>query len=469
MPNSTPDASLRAIRQVPGNCAAIIFVHGFAGDIVDTWQQFPKFLAQTPQLSGWDIWLLGYSTHLAIDVLGVWAADPGLDKLAARVVTDMQLGALAGYGSVAFVAHSMGGLVTQRALLNAPDLARRTSHVLLYGTPSGGLKKATLGWLLKPQLRHMSAGGAFVTTLRQDWQARFGEPGAMPFQFRAVAGERDEFVPADSALGPFRAPPFADCTAVVPGTHTSMVKPASADAACVQVAVRALTRSAVGHSASDAASLAVELSQFQQAIDRWLPHAAELDKRARVQLAIALDRVGRRQDAIQLLREANTTRSHTDAMGTLAGRLKRRWLASNIEADGREALALYSQALALSRAAKEFGQCHYHGINVAFLQLALDDQLVVARATATQVLQDCEAAEAAGLEKGDDTLWRQATEAEAMLLLGRTDEARDRYRDLIVHGKPEPWQRDSMHLQAVHLAHLLGRESLQKEVDAWIR
>jgi pimeloyl-ACP methyl ester carboxylesterase len=91
----------------------------------------------------------GYSTHLAIGVLGIWAADPWLDKLAARVITDMELGALAGCASLAFVAHSMGGLVTQRALLNAPDLARHTSHVLLCGTPSGGLKKAAVGWLLR--------------------------------------------------------------------------------------------------------------------------------------------------------------------------------------------------------------------------------------------------------------------------------------------------------------------------------
>lgn len=70
---------------------------------------------------------------------------------------------------------------------------------------------------------------------------------------------------------------------------------------------------------------------------------------------------------------------------------------------------------------------------------------------------------------GDDTLWRRATEAEALLLLGRTDEARQRYRDLIARGEPEPWQRDSMHLQAIHLAHLLGRESLQNEVDGWFR
>ena len=466
---NTDATSLQAVRQTPGNRAAIIFIHGFGGDIADTWQQFPEFLEKAPQLNGWDIWLLGYSTHLAIDVLGIWAADPGLDKLADRVATDVKLGALTAYDSVAFVAHSMGGLVTQRALLNEPNLARRTSHVLLYGTPSGGLKKATLGWLLKPQLRHMSAGGAFITALRRDWLARFGAPGAMPFQFRAVAGERDEFVPADSALGPFRAPPFADCTAVVPGTHTSMVKPASADAACVQVAVRALTGSAAGPSASDAASLAVELSQFQQAIDRWLPHAAELDKGARVQLAIALDRVGRRQEAIQLLRQAGANGSHTDAMGTLAGRLKRLWLAGNIEADGREALALYSQALALARQANDLAQSYYHGINVAFLQLSLDDQLAIARATATQVLKDCQGAEAAGLEKGDDPLWRRATEAEALLMLGQPDQARQRYRDLIEHGRPQPWQKDSMHLQAIHLAYRLGRESLQTEVDGWFR
>jgi hypothetical protein len=52
MPISTPDPSLRAIRQTPGNRAAIVFIHGFGGDIADTWQQFPKYLQDVPQLSG---------------------------------------------------------------------------------------------------------------------------------------------------------------------------------------------------------------------------------------------------------------------------------------------------------------------------------------------------------------------------------------------------------------------------------
>jgi pimeloyl-ACP methyl ester carboxylesterase len=66
---------------------------------------------------------------------------------------------------IAVAAHSMGGLVAQRAILNDASLTDRLSHLFLFGTPSSGLKKAWFGSLFKPQLADMSAGGPFVAIM----------------------------------------------------------------------------------------------------------------------------------------------------------------------------------------------------------------------------------------------------------------------------------------------------------------
>jgi pimeloyl-ACP methyl ester carboxylesterase len=44
------------------------------------------------------------------------------------------------YESLALIAHRMGGLVAQQALLDDPLLVGRVRHRILFGTPSGGLR-----------------------------------------------------------------------------------------------------------------------------------------------------------------------------------------------------------------------------------------------------------------------------------------------------------------------------------------
>jgi hypothetical protein len=468
-PNPRGEGTPIPVRQSTPRGSAVVFVHGFCGDVQDTWQNFPAYLRDEPALAGWDIWLLGYPTHLTVDVLGVWSADPGIGLVAERLVTDVTRAVLAGYSRIAFIAHSMGGLVVQRALVDSVDLRKVTTHVLLFGTPSAGLKKASLGWLLKPQLRHMSAGGEFIEALRARWTTLFG--AGLPFAFTAVAGDRDQFVPASSSLDPFRDPRFPQRTAVAPGNHVELVKPASAADSCVRLVVNTLAGgTAAAVSPLDAACVAVELNGFQAAIDKLLPRAATLDSAARVQLAIALDGVGRRDEAIQVLRDAAAPGTpKTDAMGTLAGRLKRRWLADRTEADAREALALYTQARDLARQAGDAAQAYYLGINVAFLQFAYEQRLDRARTTAAEVLADCAAVEAQGAETRVDSRWRLAAEGEALLLRGDTAAATKRYTQALGTGTPEPWQVASMRLQALHLAHLLGEKPLADTVDAVFR
>ena len=133
------------------NKQAILFVHGFHGDPQHTFGMLPAFLAGDPRLFNWDIHCYGYPTGLAPDISGVWAADPNLTTLAGHLDTLLALDKFRRYTHLALVAHSMGGLIVQRALLDG-GFADRTSHVVLFGTPSNGLRKAGLARWFKRQV-----------------------------------------------------------------------------------------------------------------------------------------------------------------------------------------------------------------------------------------------------------------------------------------------------------------------------
>ena len=190
--------ALNAIRSRSDCDRAVVFLHGFSGARDDTWDRLPGLLGTV--VADWDIYTLGYATTFLPDFLGVWSADPDLPILSTMLNTQARIDPLRRYRSIALVAHSMGGLIVQRALLDDPKLAERTDKVVLFGTPSAGLRKASWVVSWKRQLRNMAAGSGFIAALRRDWSARFEpEPG---FDLMVVAGERDRFVPPNSSLTP---------------------------------------------------------------------------------------------------------------------------------------------------------------------------------------------------------------------------------------------------------------------------
>ena len=406
--------------------AAIVFVHGFTGDIEKTWGEFPALLRDDLKLDGWDIYAAGYDSHLRLDVTKIWSADPNLDKVALKLRTDAKAGMLSPYESLCLIAHSMGGLAVQRALVDDKALRDRTSHLFLFGTPSGGLVKASLIRFLKPQLRDMSRDGKFIKALRADWDRRVGVDNnkSLPFRFFAVAGQRDEFVPFESSLGPFTGDTYADCQYVVPGDHLRIVKPVSADSPSVQLVIKGILGDAAPAGPGNSARVAVESRDFRRAIALLEPNQDKLDDEGAIQLALALEGVGRQDEALELLKRRG--RKGTDAMGVLAGRLKRRWLLSRKDEDAQAARGLYADALAQARAKPDPAQCYYHGINLAFFDLAYAKDTAKAKRQAKSVLDDCRQAQDA--ELATDRKWRLATEGEALLVLGDFEAALARYR-----------------------------------------
>jgi len=429
--------------------AAIMFVHGFGGNADSTWGNFPKFLMAEAALANWDVFSLGYSTSLAFDIAGVWSADPEIITLGGLVETVADERPIDRYQSIAILAHSMGGLLVQRALLSNSALRKRVSHVLLFGTPSNGLEKASPFHFWKRQIRDMAIGSPFITSLRSDWATTIG-PNA-PFTFVSVAGDRDEFVPRTSSIEPFPEP----YRKVAYGNHLEIVKPPDVEHLGYKIAVKALTGQGTAGGVLDSARLAVESRHFQKAVDTLWKNRDDLDDESLVTLALALEAVGRQSDAIDMLMKANPR--GTDPIGALAGRLKRRWLVERKRSDAEQALSLYRQALERAETNRDDAQAYYHAINCAFMELAYGSDATACRTYAERALTYCAPA--------PDNVWRRATEGEANLYLGNTVAAADAYRRALALD-PKPWQARSIYQQAFRAADLVGEDGLAAELQA---
>ena len=432
---------------------AIVFVHGFGQNSENTWGKFLYILSEEAKLEDWDIFSVGYTTNMMMDVAGLWSASPPIDRLAQYLSTTLSSPPLDRYLNLAIVAHSMGGLVAQRTLIDFPDLRSRVGHYISYGTPSGGLKKAMFGKSWKRQIRDMAKGSSFIADLRERWDHIISDEPS--FKFKVVAGDTDELVPPWSSLDPF-AEKFRF---VVPGNHLTMVSPTTGAHLSVQVLIKHLAGEAAPGGPWNSARVAVEGRRFQQAIDKLWPHRQELDDSTLVMLSLALDSVGRREDAISVLAESGRD-SNTDQMGTLAGRLKRRWLLERKKADADGARELYSKALEAAEEAGDPAQVFYHAINVAFMALAVAGDKKTAAEHARKALDHTALA--------DVDVWNLATVGEANLYLGDYDAATQGYLAAI-EKKPKPWQITSMFQQAIHVAELLEDEALAERLRGLFR
>jgi pimeloyl-ACP methyl ester carboxylesterase len=433
--------------------AALILIHGFSGNTRATWASLVDLLVQEQKISSWDIYGLGFPSSLRIDVPGIWTADPDLTVLAQELRTSLSLPPLNRYRAIAIAAHSMGGLIIQRALLDDASISKRIAHLFLIGTPSDGLVKARVFRRFKRQFRDMAKNSPFIQSLRSSWNAKYS--GGTSFSLKVIAGDRDQFVPPSSSLSPFPD----GVRAVVPGNHIEIVRALNTQNQTFLFLVDSLSGTQKARQIIDGARLAVELRDFQSAIDTLLPRAPQLDDNALVSLALALEGTGRGAEALQLLENRyQGGTSSTDALGVLAGRLKRRWLVDRVLADFTRARELYALGLASAESASDHDQAYYHAINIAFLDL------MMLAPTSSLTPQIRSLAESAFRHCQDATPnnWRFATEGEAQLILGNLDEGVNRYAAAIV-ATNSPRQIDSMYGQAIQVAdRMFGRAGLEK-------
>ena len=125
-PETTTDYEITAYwsRQPAGK--ALVFVHGFRGDVEDTWGDFPNLLMEDERAAGLDIIMYGYdavNTRARFSALELYAF---LDRLFVDPLSvyRRRAGPLARTESFRFhritvVAHSFGAVVSRQALLEA--------------------------------------------------------------------------------------------------------------------------------------------------------------------------------------------------------------------------------------------------------------------------------------------------------------------------------------------------------------
>ncbi len=146
----------------------VVFISGFRGDLVETWRNpatgayWPRLLAEDKDLSGFDVAVVAYPSE-------------PFEQIARHVENQLLArGIFSRYGEIYFVAHSMGGLVLKRILidLNAAeksDAIRRVRLVAFLATPSQGSPAASWGAASYPELAPLTPNSDYLQLLDTLW------------------------------------------------------------------------------------------------------------------------------------------------------------------------------------------------------------------------------------------------------------------------------------------------------------
>jgi len=356
------------------------------------------------------------------------------------------------YNQIAFVGHSMGGLVIQRALLDMDDIDRnRIDYLLLYGTPSNGLNKASFARWYSTQVRDMDKNGPFIKKLRSDWDARYAS--VMPFRFVTVAGELDAFVPVESSQGPFPEKYYKNTT----GNHVDMVKTDTIDHPSYQILKAQLLNTKPYLKVFTTKELNNMLGDYYQIINSLKGRIDKIDKRAFREYIYALEGFQGIDAAIAGLVKDQRVAEDSDFQGILAGRYKRKYLWNYETADKDKAIEFYEKGLQLATANNDTRQIFYLAINLAFLQLVGNEDLTAMKNMAEMALVNA--------EKSNDDFWKLATLAEAQLYLGDFEKAKDHYLKAILVAGDDRRAINSMYINASYSCHALQREDWGLEIE----
>ncbi|TDT74039.1 alpha/beta hydrolase family protein [Litoreibacter halocynthiae] len=169
-------------RNTPRNARLMVFVHGITSDGKAAWLNeesgayWPQIVKDDDTFFGTDIIVYDYPSSYFGNGLSV-------SDLAAKFAEDMLAADgidASTYDDVVFVAHSMGGLIVRRALLDSEVLRSITPAIFTFATPSGGSSLASVLDFFSSNsavrdLRRsidQEAGGAdsFLVTLRNSWR-----------------------------------------------------------------------------------------------------------------------------------------------------------------------------------------------------------------------------------------------------------------------------------------------------------
>lgn len=403
-----------SFRETKGANNLLLFIHGFSGEASDTFGSIPDMLMKDSKMDGWDMKPFGYSQYVTPEMgKDIWAGIEDIDRISDYLSTSVKY-KFDKYDRIAIVAHSLGGLIAQRAILNfKEEFQNKISHLVLLGTPSNGIEPVKLTKLWNNKYQEMSSEGNFITSLRQDWKNKFD--GEYPFKMKVVASTDDEFVTIDSCYVPFGK----DHQVTIDGKHLSMVKPKNENDDCYGLILNTLTDTEFANKYTNSEEINIALGKYDVVVKQLLQKKDALDKNGLKRLVFALEGLDRREEALKILDEHPTAEEDTDLMGIIGGRYKRAYLKFPSESDGDTAFVYYDLALEKSTAKNNYGQIYYHAINLAFLSIVVENDKEKMRAYAQQALD--------ATAQCEDDPWKNATVAEANLYLRNFDKAKEFY------------------------------------------
>ena len=135
-----PDKDVQVLYSVDPKRKAVLFIHGFSGDAVNTWSDFHLLMPQSDKCAGYDLFFYGYDGLRADMIASASLFRDFLDRLfanASQTANDnlppaAQRKADFGYDELVIVGHSLGAVLTRRALLDATKLGLEwTSRIKL--------------------------------------------------------------------------------------------------------------------------------------------------------------------------------------------------------------------------------------------------------------------------------------------------------------------------------------------------
>ncbi|XMO86927.1 caspase family protein [Algibacter sp. AS12] len=393
----------------------LLFVHGFSGDATESFGNIPNYLAKEKKLDGWDMFPLGYSKSVHPELgKSIWASKNDININTDYLKTSIKH-KFGKYSRISIVAHSLGGLVVQRAILDLDKSLRdKISHVFLFGTPNNGLKQSTKNNAWQTILKDLSKNAPFIKTLRNDWKQHF--KSGYPFTLKVISATHDEFVSVKSNFSAFNP---EECVTVA-GTHFSMVKQSKKDNDTYTLIKNTITNNSFSNTYTSEEEINILLGQYNTVINKLLPIIEHIDKRGLEQLIFALEGMGRNEEALSLLKTHPLAKNNSNLLGILAGRYKRKYLSEFNPSFGNDAIKFYSKALDIASEKKNYDQIYYHAINLAFLNLVIHQDYDKTK-TYAQLAID------ATIKTPLNNMWKLATLGEANLYLGDLETSKAYY------------------------------------------
>lgn len=394
----------------------ILFVHGFSGEAAETFGQIPSWISQDPQLDGWDMYPFGFSEFIHPEKgKNVWASVDDILRVSDHLAVSIKH-RLERYHRIAIVAHSLGGLVAQRALLDIdPKDRSRISNLILFSTPSLGISDAVAGTIWNQKNQDLAANSDFIQKLRGDWDNTIG--GEPSFELKTIAATADQFVDLESSLSAFDK----DSGLTLEGDHFSIVNPSTEEDDSYQLIVNNLLNKHFDRVYTNKSEVNLLLGNYSEVINRLMPDKDKLDKKGLTQLAFALEGLGKESEALELLTNNHLAESNSDLMGIVGGRYKRKYLMNRLAEDGQKAMDHYKKGLAMAEEKNRHGQIYYLAINMAFLSLVMDEDRESMHDYAEKALDHAN-------QDPFDSLWKMATLGEANLYLGQLEESEEYYQ-----------------------------------------